>query len=139
MEARSEIAAGRAMPQCNHRIPNGAGANAEPANQRGERHRGTQDPFRPGQISPQHGDSSQTGDYSQLNAQFAFNPAALARLKRLPVAVDPHGEGSEQNRTEGDAKRRRCAQPLAGNLSHKASDITLLKSLAVRRMCPLGV
>ena len=60
-------------------------------------------------MSPQHSDSSQTGDYSQRDAQFAFNPAALARVKRLPVAVDPHGAGSEQNRTQGDAKQRPCA------------------------------
>ena len=140
VEAGGEIAAERAMHQCKHPNSDGAGCNAEPANQFGERHRRPQDPFRPDQISPQHGDSSQTSDYSQSDAPLAFNPADLARLKRLPVAVDPHGEGSEEDCTQGDAKRRVDVR------GHRQQSITeaegtsaMLKSLAVRRMRPLGV
>jgi hypothetical protein len=71
MQARSEIAAERAVYPCKHRDSDGARGNAQPSNRIRQWSRRPQDAFRPDQINPEGRDSSQTGDYSQSDIQLA--------------------------------------------------------------------
>ena len=102
----AKCAAERTVDPCKHRDADGARGNAEPSNRIRQRNQGPQDPFRPDQIRPERRDSNQAGDYSQSDVQLALDPPNPARLKRLPVAVDPHDESSEEDHTESDTKRR---------------------------------
>ena len=127
MQACGEIVPKRAVHPGKQRDSDGARGNAQPSNRIRQRNQGPQDPFRPDQIRPERRDSNQAGDYSQSDVQLALDPPNPARLKRLPVAVDPHDESSDEDRPESDAKRR------VDVLAHQQQSITAAVHVRVER------